>query len=110
MKAVVAENADFAGLAESEKKSKGPKRLVEAMIGGHAPFTLGDDALGALAEVVTKSGRGFHVHACEDAFDTAHSHSVYGKDPLRRLDESGLLSEKSLVAHGVSLTAEDREI
>jgi len=33
MKAGVAENADFAGLAESEKKSKGPKRLVEAMVG-----------------------------------------------------------------------------
>jgi putative selenium metabolism protein SsnA len=110
MKAGFAENLDFALLAESEKKNKGPKRLVEAMIGGHAPFTLPDAALSLLAEAVMKSGRGFHVHAGEDAFDTAHSHRVYGKDPLRRLDEAGLLSEKSIVAHGVSLTAEDREI
>jgi putative selenium metabolism protein SsnA len=109
-KAGVAENARFARAVDAEKAARGGNRLVEAMIGGHAPFTLGDDALSALAEVVMQSRRGFHVHAAEDAFDTSHSHSAHGKDPLRRLDDAGLLSDKALVAHGLFLTAADREI
>lgn len=110
LKQGVEENRTFARLVEEEKKSKGRQRLVEAMIGGHAPFTLSNDGLAALSEVVKATGRGFHVHAAEDAFDLSFSHEAYGKDPLRRLDDFGLLSEKSLVAHGLYLTAADREL
>ncbi len=110
LRAGVAENLDFARLVESERKSRGPGRLVEAMIGGHAPFTLPEEALSALAGAVADTGRGFHIHVAEDSFDTSHSHRAYGKDPLRRLDEHGLLSEKSLIGHGLFLTPQDREI
>ena len=110
LKEGVEENREFARLVETEKKSKGARRLVEAMIGGHAPFTLPEEALGALAEVVAETGRGFHVHAAEDRFDTSHSHRFHGRDPLRRFDDAGLLSDRAIVAHGLFLTAEDREI
>jgi cytosine/adenosine deaminase-related metal-dependent hydrolase len=106
----VAENRRFALLAEEEKKSRGRKRLVEAMVGGHAPFTLSDEDLGALAEVAAETHRGFHVHVAEDPFDGSFSHRAYGKDPLRRLDEAGLVTEASLIGHGVHLGPEDREI
>jgi putative selenium metabolism protein SsnA len=106
----VEENRRFAGLVDDEKNTKGKQRTVEAMIGGHAPFTLSDEDCEALAEVVAKSGRGFHIHVAEDGFDPSFSHRTYGKDPLKRLDEFGLLSERAIIGHGLYLTHEDREI
>ena len=106
----IEENRDFARLVEDEKKTLGKKRLVEAMIGGHAPFTLSDQGLAGLADVVKETARGFHVHVAEDGFDPSFSHRMYGKDPLRRLDDFGLVTEKSLVGHGLYLSPEDREI
>ncbi len=110
MRAGVAENMRFAQLVEGEKASRGAQRLVEAMVGAHAPFTLSDESLALLAEAVAKSKRGLHIHVAEDAFDTSHSHSAYGRDPLRRLDEAGLLSDHAIIGHGLFLTPEDREI
>jgi putative selenium metabolism protein SsnA len=104
------ENRRFAVLVEEEKKSRGKQRLIEAMIGGHAPFTLADEDLTALADVVRGTGRGFHVHVAEDTFDGSHSHRVYGKDALKRLDDFGLLSESSIIGHGLYLTENDRNI
>jgi putative selenium metabolism protein SsnA len=106
----VEENRRFARLIEEEKKGRGKQRLVEAMVGGHAPFTLSDEDLTALADVVSGTARGFHVHVSEDAFDNSHSHRAYGTDALKRLDDFGLLSESSLIAHGLYLTQEDRTI
>ena len=107
----IQENLRFALAAERERKARGADAvLVEAMIGGHAPFTLTDSALRDLGDAVGKTGRGFHVHAAEDAFDSSFSHRSYGEDVLARLDRFGLLTEKSIVAHGLHLSAHDREL
>ncbi|MBE3132271.1 MAG: putative aminohydrolase SsnA [Acidobacteria bacterium] len=105
----IAENERFARLVEAEKGARGKERLVEAMIGGHAAFTIPDEGLRSLGEVVGRTGRGFHVHAAEDAFDPSYSHRYHGKDLLARLDGFGLLAQPALVAHGLYLSAEDRE-
>jgi putative selenium metabolism protein SsnA len=106
----VEENRRFAAKVEAERRAGGSARLVEAMIGGHAPFTLGNDTLDALAAVVRGSGRGFHVHVSEDSCDASQSHLEHGLDPLARLAAHGLMSDRTLVAHGVHLPAADREI
>jgi putative selenium metabolism protein SsnA len=106
----VEENVRFARQVLEEKAGRGAQRLVEAMIGGHAPFTLSDEDLKALGDAVERSGRGFHVHVAEDPFDPSHSHRVHGKDPLARLDSFGLLTDRSLIGHGLYLTAADREL
>ncbi len=106
----VEENRRFALQAEEERTARGAQRLVEAMIGGHAPFTLSDEDLAALARVVAETKRGFHVHVAEDGFDPSFSHRMYGKDPLRRLDDFKLVTDSSIVGHGLYLTPEDREI
>jgi putative selenium metabolism protein SsnA len=110
MRRGVAENERFARLVEEERKSRGKQRLVESMIGGHAPFTLGDESLALLGDAAARTKRGFHVHVAEDGFDPSFSHRAYGKDPLRRLDDFGLVTDRSLVAHGVHLPPEDREL
>jgi putative selenium metabolism protein SsnA len=111
----IEENRRFAAKVEAESRAggEGPRagsRLVEAMIGGHAPFTLGDETLEALAAVVRGTGRGFHVHVSEDPFDASDSHLEHGRDPLARVAAHGLLSDRALIAHGVHLPPADRDI
>ena len=107
MRAGVAENIEFAQSIDAAK-AENSRYLVEAAIGGHAPFTLNDDALSMLADALTTTGRGFHVHVAEDRYDGAYSHHLYEKNLLPRLESFGLINAKALLAHCVHL--EDAEI
>jgi putative selenium metabolism protein SsnA len=106
MKAGVKENIVFAEAAEKEKKSGAP-HLVEAAIGGHAPFTLPDEGLEMLGDAVRRTGRGFHVHVGEGVHDVSVSRLRYNKEITERLAEFGLLNELGLFVHGVHLCGED---
>lgn len=99
----IEENRGFALAIDEEKKRGSWSGLSEAYIGGHAPFTLPDEALTRIAEVSEETGRGFHVHLAEGAYDVSHSHITYGKDLVPRLDEFGLVNEKSILVHGIYL-------
>ncbi len=100
MKKGIAENINFAKSIDR----KNDRRLIEAAIGGHAPFTLNDNALEMMKEAIDETGRGIHIHVSEDAYDSAFSHHHYQKDPLERLNRFGLLNGKALIVHGVHLT------
>jgi putative selenium metabolism protein SsnA len=109
----IEENRRFARRVEAGRRAgatAAAPALVEATIGGHAPFTLCDETLEGLARVVRETGRGFHVHVCEDAYDASHSHHVHGLDPLARLAAHGLLSDRAIIGHGVHLGGPDREL
>jgi putative selenium metabolism protein SsnA len=110
LEAGIEENRRFAVQAAKEKEANPDLRLVEALVGGHAPFTLNDSGLTALGHVVEETGRGFHVHLSEDRFDPSHSHRYYGLDPLERLDNYGLVTGKSLFAHGIYMTENERTL
>ncbi|MBP7868012.1 MAG: putative aminohydrolase SsnA [Acidobacteria bacterium] len=105
----VRENADFLRSLAADRETP-QTHLVEGAVGGHAPFTLNDRALGLMAEVVAESGRGVHVHVAEDAYDPAFSRHVSQSSPLARLRDARLLNDKALVVHGVFLSDEDLEI
>ena len=105
----VEENVAFANSVE-QGKNGGGKYLVEAAIGGHAPFTLDDEALEMLADAVKSTGRGFHVHVAEDRYDASYSHHLYEQDILARLEKFGLLNDKALLAHCVHLGEPDIEL
>lgn len=99
----IAENIEFARDSASHP-------LVRGMFGGHAPFTVPDGSLRKIADAAAKTGKGFHIHAGEDKYDQSHSHAVYGKDLLARLDDFGLVTSKSIFAHGIYFTDDDRSI
>ena len=106
MLAGVEENLRFARKCREygeERGAPGEIPLTAAMIGGHAPFTLSDEALELLGKAVEETGLGFHLHCAEDRFDPSHSHTVYGKDIIKRLDDYGLVTERTLIAHGLYL-------
>lgn len=107
LQAGVEENIRFAHEIDSACKTGNDPYLVEAHIGAHAPFTVPDEGLSMLKEALTVTGRGLHIHAAEDRYDVSHSHHLYGKDLLVRLAEFGLLDSKTLIAHGLYLSAED---
>ena len=84
--------------------------LVEAMIGGHAPFTISEAGMGLLADACRKTNRGLHLHVAEDRYDVTWSHHKYAKDIVERLDDYGLLGDKTLLVHGLFLNDKEIEI
>jgi putative selenium metabolism protein SsnA len=74
------------------------------MIGAHASFTLNNDSLVALSELVRMHDCGVHIHVAEDAADVADVKIRKWKNVIARLKAFGLLTQKSICAHGVHLT------
>ncbi|MDP3684443.1 MAG: amidohydrolase family protein, partial [Ignavibacteria bacterium] len=105
----IEESASFIQKIQNKKTNK-KLHLIESAIGGHAPFTLDETALKLMSEIVSVSKSGIHLHVAEDEYDSSFSHHHYGKDILERLEEHNLLSEKSILVHGVHLTNNDLEI
>jgi cytosine/adenosine deaminase-related metal-dependent hydrolase len=62
-------------------------------------------------EVARRSpdGAGCHIHVAEDPVDVESSLSAFGKEPVPRLIQHGLLGERSLLAHGIHLHRDDYE-
>ncbi len=107
LQAGVEENIAFAKLIDAAKAKGDEPYLVEAHIGAHAPFTVSNEGLSMLGEALKVTGRGMHIHAAEDSYDVSHSHDHYGQDLIERLDSFGLISAKTLVAHGLYLSDND---
>ncbi len=102
----VAENVRFAEEIDS-RLTGGEEVLTDAMIGGHAPFTLPDEALALMGEAVKKTKRGMHLHVAEDKYDSVWSHHMHGDDIMTRLDRFGLLGPDTLLVHGVALSQKE---
>jgi len=81
--------------------------LIAGSFGLHASFTLSDRTLHRCVEANQALGAGFHVHVAEDRCDVEDARRRYGKSPVRRLRELGVLDERSLAAHCVHVTAAD---
>ena len=105
----VRENERFAKKLDAERKAGG-QSLVEAAIGAHAPFTVGDETLAALSAACQSTGRGLHIHVAEDKFDAVDSRYRFGKDICERLDDAGLLGPKTILGHGLFLTPSEVDL
>ena len=105
----VEENIRFAEEIDKIKK-KDPSHIIEAMIGGHAPFTIPDEGLKLIKKAEEKTKRGLHLHIAEDKYDVVYSHHHYNKDIVKRLDDFGLLTDNSLLVHGLYINDEEVDI
>lgn len=109
IKAGVKEGIRFAKEVDSRRK-KGENVLCEAMVGGHAPFTIPQEGLEMLADSAKKTGRGMHLHVAEGEYDEVWSHHFYNMDIMDRLDKVGLLNDKTLLVHGIYLNEHEIEL
>ncbi|MBU0927786.1 MAG: putative aminohydrolase SsnA [Spirochaetes bacterium] len=105
----VRENERFARKVDAERAAGGSP-LVDGAIGAHAPFTVGEKTLGALASACKSTGRGLHIHVAEDKFDAVDSRYRFGEDICVRLDGAGLLGPKTILGHGLYLTRSEIEL
>jgi putative selenium metabolism protein SsnA len=84
---------------------------VRPLIGLHASFTLSDDSLQRIRDLLfTLESWGIHIHAAEDQADQEDARKRGYDSVLQRLDTFGLLNENSVIAHGVHFLPGDIEI
>ena len=100
----IKENADF--ITECEQR-KDP--MLAAMFGGHALFTISDKTFDRMVE--TNNGRtGYHIHVSEGMNDVYDSLQNYGRRPVQRLQDHGILGEKTILGHCIHVNAAEMEL
>lgn len=89
------------GLAVREALAGEP--LVECALAPHAPYTVGDAALGRVAELAGELGLRVHMHVHETAAEVERAVAGNGERPLARLARLGLLNERLIAVHMTQL-------
>jgi len=80
--------------------------MVKAHFGLHASLTV---SAATLAKCVEANGNrvGFHVHAAEGTVDQEDSLAKYGKRVIERFWDEHILSDRSILAHGVHVSDDE---
>ena len=108
----------------AEDPSGGERRLREAedevfrwrghenlsfMLAPHAPYTCDPGYQREVAQTAKQLGLGIHTHIAESVREVEEIVTTYGKRPAALLEESGLLTNKTVAAHCVHLDGADIE-
>lgn len=87
--------------------SNAKNSMFRGLIGAHASFTLSDRSLKACSELAKEFDSGVHIHLAEDMCDEQDAQTKYGKSVVGRLADAGILTRRSVLAHGTRLSSED---
>lgn len=125
---IIAEAFDRAGLGHllcyelSDRDGPGPRQAGfdeheaylarhQGLVGLHASFTVGDELLERAALLARRHDTGVHVHVAEAASDEEACRAEHKESVLERFARAGLLaSPKTILAHGVHLSAAERAL
>ncbi|MDD3347481.1 putative aminohydrolase SsnA [Oscillibacter sp.] len=100
----VEENKDFIDYCE-----KNPSDMRKAMFGGHALFTISDKTFDRMT--AANGGRvGFHIHVSEGMNDVYDSLQNYGRRPVQRLHDHGILGEKTILGHCIHVNTAEMDL
>ena len=100
----IQENADFITWCEKEKNP-----MLAAMFGGHALFTISDKTFDRM--VAANNGRtGYHIHVSEGMNDVYDSLQNYGRRPVQRLQDHGILGPKTILGHCIHVNTAEIEL
>ena len=100
----IQENADFITYCEKENDP-----MLKAMFGGHALFTISDKTFDRM--VAANNGRtGYHIHVSEGMNDVYDSLLNYGRRPVQRLQDHGILGEKTILGHCIHVNTAEMDI
>lgn len=102
---------------ETPSQARGAHERMARRIEGHplrslqmAPHSLhgaSQEMLEMVAELSKDDPRPFHIHLAEQESDLPLSQDLYGTTPLRALKKLGLLSEKTVLVHGIWLDLDE---
>ena len=83
--------------------------MDEAMFGGHALFTISDKTFDRM--VAANNGRtGYHIHVSEGMNDVYDSQQNYGRRPVQRLQDHGILGPKTILGHCIHVNTAEIEL
>ena len=100
----IQENADWITYCQEHKDP-----MLAAMFGGHALFTISDKTFDRM--VAANNGRtGYHIHVSEGMNDVYDSLQNYGRRPVQRLQDHGILGEKTILGHCIHVNTAEMEI
>ena len=100
----VQENKDFIDYCEQN-----PSDMLKAMFGGHALFTISDKTFDRM--VAANNGRvGYHIHVSEGMNDVYDSLQNYGRRPVQRLQDHGILGPMTVLGHCIHLNTAEMDI
>ena len=100
----VQENKDFIDSCE-----KNPSDMLKPMFGGHALFTLSDRTFERMTEA--NNGRvGYHIHVAEGMNDVYDSLRSYGRRPVQRLQDHGILGPKTILGHCIHVNTAEMDL
>lgn len=88
-----------AALAETASFARSARGLVRAQAGAAHLYTLSDEGLSRLAQLVKALGTGLHAPLAEDPTDERLSVAHFGATSAARLVRAGLLGPDALLAH-----------
>ena len=92
-----------------EMKNLCPDRIIKA-VSCHSVYTVSEELLDFASKVVKKYNTFLHIHASETLKEVVDCHNKYNKSPIEKLDEYGLLTEKTILAHCVHCDDNDIDI
>ena len=83
---------------------------IQTMMAPHAPYTCDDDFLRATVRAAEKLGTGIHLHVSETKEQTQASLHNRGLTPIQILEQTGVLSVPTILAHAGGALPNDIEI
>lgn len=86
-----------------------PERIIKG-ISVHAVYTTSLDLMRHSAEVAKEYNMPLHIHTCETKKEVDDCLAKYGKTPIEVLNDSGLLTDSTVLAHSVWLSDKDIDI
>ncbi|MFA5221555.1 MAG: amidohydrolase [Methanoregula sp.] len=87
------------------KGLKNPK--IKAAVGPHSPYTVSPDGLKWCAEFAKEQDIPIHIHLSETEKEVTDCVAQHKKRPAKLLDECGILTPKTIAAHGCWLDDEE---
>ena len=81
--------------------------LIHTPFAPHAPFTVSDGPLSRIRVLADEMDLPIHIHVHETAEEIEQSIKQYGKRPLQRLNELGLVSPNLMAVHLTQVTDEE---
>ena len=96
------------GLALRDQLRDDP--LIRFSMAPHAPYTVSDAHFVKIAAIAAELGLPINIHLHETAFEIQQSLKEYGKRPLQRLNDLGLLGPDLIAVHAVHLNDAEIEL
>ncbi|GAA4407216.1 TRZ/ATZ family hydrolase [Quisquiliibacterium transsilvanicum] len=81
--------------------------LFSFCLAPHAPYTVSDESFTRVARLSGETGMPVHCHLHETAAEIAESEARFGRRPLRRLADLGLLGPELIAVHAVHMDDSD---